>query len=231
MIPKDFKKLEQKTGVKFKNKELLKEALTHRSYLNENPHWPLPDNERLEFLGDAVLELVTTEFLYHTFPDYQEGELTSLRAALVNYEMMARVAKEICLDEFILLSRGEAKDLGKAREVILANSIEALIGAVYLDRGYEISKKFINAVLLKHLEEVIERKLYQDPKSLLQEIIQEKSRVTPIYKVLEESGPDHQRNFLVGVYAGTKLLARGNGFSKQEAERKAAEAALKHLKK
>ena len=225
-----LKDLEKILGIKFKNQDLIKEALTHRSYLNENSSWASQNNERLEFLGDAVLELITTDFLYHKFPDYQEGQMTSLRAALVNYQMLAKVAKEISLDDFIYLSRGEAKDKGRARDVILANAMEALIGAIYLDRGYETASKFIHKSVLSHLKEVIEKKLYRDPKSQLQEIVQEKMRVTPTYRVLEETGPDHNKKFLVGVFFHEKMAAKGMGASKQEAESKAAEAALEKEK-
>ncbi len=223
----DFANLEQKIGVVFKNKDFLKESLTHRSYLNENPKWGLPHNERLEFLGDAVLELASTEALFNRFPDLPEGDLTSIRAALVNYQMLAVVAKEINLDEFILLSRGEAKDTGKAREVILANAFEALLGAIYLDAGYAVSQKFVEKFVMNHLEEVMKNKLYKDPKSLFQEIIQEKMKITPEYKVLSEKGPDHAKIFTVGVYCGDKLTAQGEGSSKQEAEVEAARNALK----
>ncbi|MEK7086951.1 MAG: ribonuclease III, partial [Patescibacteria group bacterium] len=221
-----FKDLEKKLGIKFKNQDLLKEALTHRSYLNENPKWPISHNERLEYLGDAVLELAATDFLYHKFPNYQEGRLTNLRAALVNYQMLAQVAKEISLEKFIFLSRGEAKDAGRARDVILANATEAFLGAVYLDQGYAAASKLIKKIILNHLQEVIEKKLYRDPKSSLQEIIQEKLKVTPTYKVLEETGPDHKKKFLVGVFFAGKMAGKGTGLSKQEAESKAAEASL-----
>lgn len=224
-----FKGFEKKIGILFRNVNLLQEALTHRSYLNENPTWGVGHNERLEYLGDAVLELVVTEFLYQNYPNYQEGQMTSLRAALVNYQMLSRVGKEVSLEESIFLSRGEAKDIGKAREVILANAFEALVGAIYLDQGYETVKKFITKVLLGHLNDIIEQGLFLDAKSLLQEIVQEKLKVTPTYKVLEEQGPDHQKEFLVGVFFDDTLMARGEGSSKQEAEREAAEAALKKL--
>jgi ribonuclease-3 len=221
--------LENKIGFKFKNINLLKEALTHRSYLNEHPNWPVSHNERLEYLGDAVLELVVTEYLFAKYPEKEEGELTSLRAALVNFQMLARVAREASLESFILLSRGEAKDTGRAREVILANAFEAVIGAAYLDQGYEAAKKLVYQFVLPHLDEVVAKRLYKDPKSLLQEIIQEKMKLTPVYKVLEERGPDHQKEFLVGVFFGDSLIAQGKGFSKQEAEIKAAESALANL--
>lgn len=229
-MTRDISKLEKKLGIKFKSKNLLKEALTHRSYLNENPHWPVNHNERLEYLGDAVLELVVTEFLFRTYPDAPEGQLTSFRAALVNYQMLAEVARETGLENYILLSRGEAKDKGKAREVILANALEAVIGALYLDSNYKAAKKFIDKFVLIHLAEVMKKGLYQDPKSRLQEIIQEKFKVTPIYRVLEEAGPAHQKKFLVGVFYDNKLIAKGSGSSKQEAEREAAAAALLKFK-
>ena len=217
---------EKKIDYEFKDKNLLKEALTHRSYLNENPKWEVPNNERLEFLGDAVLELIVTEELYNRYPDYKEGPLTGIRAALVNYVMMATVAKSIDLEKYVLMSRGEAKDTGRARDVILANAIEAVIGAMYLDGGYAPAKKFIAAFVLEHLEEVFKKGLIKDAKSLLQEKAQSEFKITPIYNVLEESGPDHQRVFRVGVYIGEKLLATGSGQAKQDAEVDAAKHAL-----
>ena len=208
----------------------MKEALTHRSYLNENPSWGVSHNERLEFLGDAVLELVVTENLFKRFPNYQEGQMTSIRAALVNYQNMAVVAKSIGLEEFILMSRGEAKDTGRAREVILANAMEALIGAIYLDKGYEIAQKFIDEFVVEmHIEQILTNHLYRDPKSQLQEIIQETLRLTPKYEILEEWGPDHKKIFKSGVYFGSKLAGEGEGYSKQEAEVEAAKNALRAL--
>ncbi len=220
--------LEKKIGAEFENGKLLEEALTHRSYLNEYPGAGA-HNERLEFLGDAVLELIVTEYLFHAYPDYQEGQLTSLRAALVNYQMLSKIAKEIGLDEYLRLSRGEAKDTGRARDVILANAIEALIGAIYLDAGYKGAEAFIKKFVMNHLDEVIENKLYRDPKSTLQEIVQEDFKITPVYKVISETGPDHSKEFVVGVFFGEELKAEGRGLSKQDAEMKAAEAALEEL--
>lgn len=222
--------LENKIGLIFKNKALLKEALTHRSYLNENPSWGAPHNERLEFLGDAVLELAVTENLFNRFPDYPEGQLTSLRAALVNYQTMANAARDMDLGNFILLSRGEAKDIGRAREVILANAMEALIGAVYLDSGYAETKKFTEKFVIDpYLGQIIENHLYKDPKSQLQEVAQEKLKLTPTYQLLEEWGPDHKKIFKMGVFFGDKLIAQGEGYSKQEAEIEAARNALKNV--
>jgi len=216
--------------VKFKNKTPLKEALTHRSYLNENPSWGITNNERLEYLGDAVLELAVSEELFNRFPEYPEGKLTTLRAALVNYITLASIARSIDLDGFVLLSRGEAKDTGRARDVILANVLEALIGAIYIDLSFKEAKTFINKFVMIHLDEIIKNQLYEDPKSLLQEKIQSQLRVTPTYKVLEEKGPDHARIFIVGVYFGEQMIATGEGPSKQAAEVEAAQKALKSLK-
>ena len=222
--------LGQKIGVKFKDFNLLKEALTHRSYLNEHPNWSLPHNERLEYLGDAVLELAVSEALFNKFPNYPEGQLTVLRAALVIYQMLSKLATEIDLDKFVLMSRGERADTSKAREVILANAIEAVIGAIYLDRGFGITEKFIQKFILVHIDEILRTKSYKDAKSELQEIIQEKLRITPTYNVLEESGPAHKRLFRIGVYFGDKFIAEGIGSSKQEGEIEAAKNALKHYK-
>lgn len=220
---------EKKIGYAFREKDLVKEALTHRSYLNERPNWGLPHNERLEFLGDAVLELIVTEELFNRYPAYQEGQLTSLRSALVNYQMLASISRDIELDDFVLLSRGEAKDIGRAREVILANAIEAVIGALYLDGDYKEAKAFVNKFVLTRLDEVMKKGLYKDAKSLLQEKSQSDQKITPTYKVLEETGPDHQKMFTVGVYLDEKLLGKGIGPSKQEAEVDAAKKALEMI--
>lgn len=229
-MKKDISILEKNISVSFENKDILNEALTHRSYLNENPKWNLPHNERLEFLGDAVLELAVTEALYKKFPNSPEGELTVFRAALVNYQTLAAVAAGFALDDFILMSRGEKMDNSKAKEVILANAIEALIGAIYLDRGYKAAEKFIEEKVLAKLPEILKNKSYKDAKSELQEIVQERFKVTPSYKVLEESGPAHKRDFKVGVFFGKDSPeAEGSGTSKQEAETEAAKNALKKI--
>ena len=217
--------LESKIGFVFKNKDLLLTALTHRSYLNENTAWKLDHNERMEFLGDAVLELVVTEYLYKNYPN-PEGEMTNWRAALVNANMLSKVSGEFDLNDYILLSRGEAKDTGRARQYILANAVESLIGAIYLDQGYEPCEKFIDKFILKELETIIEKRLYRDSKSLFQEIAQDKVGITPTYEVLEEWGPDHARNFKVGVFLEKELAGVGQGPSKQEAQQQAAEDAL-----
>ncbi|MBI4225327.1 MAG: ribonuclease III [Candidatus Sungbacteria bacterium] len=218
--------LEEKISVVFENKDLLLQALTHRSYLNENPASPVGHNERLEFLGDAVLELAITEELYAKFPDKPEGELTSFRAALVNAKMLAEVAGDIELNAFMLLSRGEAKDVGRARQYILANAMEALIGAIYLDQGYGVVKDFLMRFVMPRLSEVLEKKLYKDPKSLFQEEAQERVGITPTYEVLREWGPDHDKHFVVGVYLGEELVAEGEGASKQTGQEEAARLGL-----
>lgn len=221
----DLSDLEKQIKVEFNDKKLLKQALTHRSYINENPDIDLENNERLEFLGDAVLEIAVTEYLYHNYEN-PEGELTNWRAALVNARMLAEIAGRIELDNYLLLSKGEAKDKGRARRFILADALEALIGAIYLDRGYDEVRGFIKREVLSELPRVIEEKLYQDPKSRFQEEAQDKVGITPNYKVVNESGPDHNKKFVVGVYLEKELVAKGEGSSKQEAETAAAEAAL-----
>ncbi len=227
----NFLNFEKIVGYNFKNKNLLKEALTHRSFLNEHPQWPVFHNERLEYLGDAVLELVVSEFLFKNYLHYNEGQLTALRAALVNHEILAKVAHLLNLENFLFLSKGELKDKGKGKMAILANAIEALIGAIFLDGGYQKTVSFIKKNILIYLGEIIKKGLYQNPKSQLQEIIQERFKITPVYKVLSEKGPDHQKEFLVGVFKGDKLMAKGKGSSKQEAETKAALSALIKTKK
>lgn len=222
----DLSALESKIKLQFKDRNLLQSALTHRSYLNENRKWPLPHNERLEFLGDAVLELITTEYLYRNFPN-PEGELTNLRSALVNYKMLSEIAQELGIEEYILLSRGEAKDTGRARQVILANAFEALIGAMYMDQGFEVTRTFVNDFVIAKLAGILTAGKVLDPKSKFQELTQEKMGVTPHYKVLAEWGPDHSKSFEVGVFVGEKQVAKGVGSSKQEAEIAAAENGLK----
>mgnify|MGYP000737015360 CR=1 FL=1 len=222
----DFSKLETKLGVKFKNKNLLIQAFCHRSYLNENPDFYLSHNERLEFLGDAVLELVVTEYLYQKYPKKSEGELTNWRAALVNAKMLAEIARELDFNGFLLLSRGEAKELGKARQYILANTFEAFIGSIYLDQGYRKTEEFIKKYLIIKLPEIVKKGLFKDAKSRFQEEAQERVGITPIYKVLDEWGPDHAKHFIVGVFLNRELIAKGEGSSKQEAEEMAAKNAL-----
>lgn len=227
---KDLTKFEKSIGIIFKNKNLLLEAFTHRSYLNENPEWQGEHNERLEFLGDAVLELIVTNHLFSNFRDKAEGELTSYRAALVNANMLSEAAQELELNDYLLLSRGEAKDLGRARQYILANTFEALIGAIYLDQGYESADEFVRKNILARINDVIAKKLFRDPKSLFQERAQDVYGVTPKYDVLKEWGPDHNKHFIVGVYIADELVAEGEGPSKQEAQANAAEEGLRAKK-
>jgi len=223
---KDLSQFESQLSVQFNNKDILLQALTHRSYLNENPSFRLSHNERLEFLGDAVLELVVTEELYKKFPDKPEGELTSFRAALVNAKMLSDVAVDVGINEFLMLSRGEAKDVGRARQYILANAFEAVVGAMYLDQGYDPTQEFISRVLMPRISEVLAKKLYKDPKSLFQEEAQERVGITPTYEVTREWGPDHDKHFVVGVYLNTDLIAEGEGPSKQIAQEEAARNGL-----
>ncbi|MEK7134515.1 MAG: ribonuclease III [Patescibacteria group bacterium] len=223
---KNFSEFEEKIGVEFKNKDLLKQAFTHRSYLNEHPRTGLSHNERLEFLGDAVLELAVTDYLYDAFPNETEGELTSYRAALVNTTSLSRAAQDLNMNKYLLLSKGEAKDTGKAREYILANTFESVLGAIYLDRGHKIAEKFVRARLVPYMEDVIKHRLWQDAKSHFQEEAQERVGATPSYKVLGEVGPDHEKEFTVGVFLKTEIVAEGQGRSKQDAEQEAARKAL-----
>ncbi|NQV88150.1 MAG: ribonuclease III [Parcubacteria group bacterium] len=222
----DFTQFEKLAGVKFKDKNLLKQAFLHRSYINENKGSGLDHNERLEFLGDAVLELVITEELYEKYPAKPEGELTSYRSALVNAVTCAQVATNLSVNDFLLLSRGEAKDTGRARQFILANTLEAIIGAIYLDQGYESAKKFIAKNISPLIDDIIEKRAWIDAKSLFQEKAQEVDGITPAYKTVKETGPDHDKKFTVGVYLGKELVISGEGDSKQEAEQDAARKAL-----
>ncbi len=224
---KNFPLLENKLGVKFKNINILYQAFVHRSYLNEHHDFALGQNERLEFLGDAVVELVVTEYLYNQYEN-PEGELTNWRAALVNAKMLASVAYEIGMEPYLFLSHGEAKDAGtKARDYIMANAFEAVVGAIYVDQGYDGAKQFIARYVITKLPYILENGLYMDAKSRFQESAQELIGVTPTYRVLEESGPDHDKMFKVGIFLEKELIASGMGSSKQEAQTEAAEAALK----
>ncbi len=222
----DFAALASQLGLTFKDLNLLVEAVTHRSYLNENRSFAGAHNERLEFLGDAVLELAVTHFLFKRYPTKPEGDLTAYRAALVNTISLAEASQRVGVNDYLLLSKGEAKDTGRARIIILADAFEAIIGAVYLDQGYDAAEAFIAKHLHSKLDEVIEKRAYQDAKSRFQEAAQDKRGVTPAYETLDEVGPDHDRIFTVGVYLGRVEVARGQGRSKQEAEQAAAQAGL-----
>jgi ribonuclease-3 len=212
-------------NLSFNNLALLEEALTHRSFLNENKD-ARAHNERLEFLGDAVLELAITRFLFDKFPTKPEGDLTAFRAALVNTVSLAESAEGMGLGNHLFLSRGESKDTGRARQIILANAFEALIGALYLDQGYDAAEAFIGKYLYPKMDTILNARSWQDAKSKYQELAQERHSTTPAYRTLAEVGPDHDKRFTVGVYLGDKEIARGEGQSKQEAEQAAARAAL-----
>lgn len=222
----DFSGFEKRIGFVFQDKELLKTAFTHRSYVNENRATVKAHNERLEFLGDAVLELVITDFLFHKYPDRPEGELTAFRAALVNTQSISDAAVTLNMNEYLLLSRGEAKDTGRARQYILANAFEALIGALYLDRGYEAAHAFIEATLFEKIEKIVSERTWQDAKSYFQEKAQETHSKTPAYELVAEVGPDHDKKFVSAVLIGDERVAEGEGRSKQEAEQAAARKAL-----
>jgi ribonuclease III len=227
MKEKNFEEFEQIIGVNFNDKDILKQSLTHRSYINENRNLKNGHNERLEFLGDAVLELVITDYLYQEYPEKNEGDLTSIRSALVNAQTCAEVAKNININDFLLLSRGEAKDTGRARQYILANALEAVIGAIYLDLGYNKAKDFILKFITPMTDKIIEDELWIDAKSKFQEKAQDKVGITPSYKTIKETGPDHDKKFTVGVFLGDQKVAEGDGDSKQDAEQSAARHALK----
>lgn len=225
----DFSVLENKLNIEFKDKELLKRAFCHRSYINENKDFKGNHNERLEFLGDAVLEIIVSDELFHNFPEKEEGFLTSIRAALVCSKMLYRVAKELNLSEFLLLSKGERKEKGKARQEILANTTEAFIGALYLDQGLKACKKFILGNIMTKVQSIMENEEFIDAKSNFQELAQEKESITPRYDILKEWGPDHSKTFVAGAFLDDKLIAQGEGRSKQEAEEAAAKKALEKI--
>jgi len=226
MHKQDYNKVAQALGLQFKDATLLKQAFVHRSYLNEHHTFSLEHNERLEFLGDAVLELIVTEYLYNNYPN-PEGEMTNWRASLVNSQSLAETGRELELEKYLLLSKGEAKDTNpKARNYILANTVEAIIGAIYLDSGFESAKDFVMKNILTKLPYILKNKLYLDSKTHFQELAQEKFSITPNYKLLSEEGPDHNKMFEIGVFIGNNIIAKGNGSSKQEAQMNAAQAAL-----
>ncbi|NCN99784.1 ribonuclease III [Candidatus Falkowbacteria bacterium] len=229
MTNNTFLKLQKNLGVTFKNEDLLRQALVHRSYLNEHPDFRIGHNERLEFLGDAVLEIIVTEFLYLNFTSTPEGDLTNWRASLVNAHLLYEVADQLDVEDSLYLSRGEARDKNKkSRQFILANAMEAIIGAIYLDQGMAVAKKFVLKNIVSRLDDILRDQSYLDPKSLFQEKSQEKKGLTPHYKILDEKGPDHAKLFTVGLYIGEEKIADGDGSSKQEAQ---VDAAAKGLKK
>lgn len=219
--------LESELGLHFNDSVILEQAFTHRSYLNEHPKTGLEHNERLEFLGDAVLELVVTDYLYRNYPN-PEGDLTNWRSALVKTESLSSVAAALDLDRFLRLSKGESKGNARSRALIHANCVEALIGAIYLDQGYDAAKAMVEKHIISRLETILKEGTWVDPKSKFQEMAQEHDSATPHYKVLEEVGPDHDKLFVVGVYVGSELRGKGEGSSKQAAQQQAAAAALEH---
>lgn len=223
----NFSEFEQMLGVTFEDQSILKRAFTHRSYINEHKGSGLAHNERLEFLGDAVLELVVTRYLFEKYPDSPEGELTSYRASLVNTITIAEAAADFGMGDFLLLSKGETRDTGRARQYILANTFEAVIGAMYLDQGYEAAHAFIEGTLFHKIDEIVKQGLWRDAKSLLQEQAQDKEGITPTYSVVSERGPDHDKDFLVAVFLKEEQIAQARGKSKQEAQQHAAAKALK----
>ena len=224
--PTDLIELQKLLRVTFADTNILLTAITHRSYLNEHREATWDHNERLEFLGDAVLELVVTDYLFAEYPEKPEGELTAIRAALVNTISLSAAAETLGVNEYLLMSKGEAKDLGRARQYILANVFEACIGAIYIDQGYEAAKVFIADRLFSKTEEIVRKRLWQDAKSRFQELSQEQVSVTPTYETVGQSGPDHDRVFTVGVFLRSEKVAEGTGRSKQEAEQQAAEKAI-----
>jgi len=224
-----YKKLEEKINLTFKSSDLLRQAFVHRSYLNEHRNSKMQSNERLEFLGDAVLELVVTEHLYSHYPN-PEGDLTNWRSALVKGEMLAKVARELSLGDYLLLSHGEEKSGGREKDYLLANTLEALIGLIYLEMGYKKSQTFIHQFLLVHLEYILASGAHIDAKSHLQELAQDKVGLTPSYKLQHQEGPDHDKMFTMGAFIGERMVGKGEGASKQAAEQSAAEDALKRLK-
>lgn len=223
--------LEEKIGSNFKDKDLLKTAFIHRSFLNEHPNEKLPHNERLEFLGDSVLGFVISNYLYKKYPNHPEGDLTNFRSSIVNARILSKVAKNLNLGDYLYLSRGEEATGGRDRQYILANTYESLLGAIFLDRGLDKATDFVNKTLVPHLTDIIKKKLYKDYKSQLQEISQAKFNITPSYKLISERGPDHTKIFEIGVYLDKKLIAKGTGKSKQTSEQEAAKIALEKTDK
>jgi ribonuclease-3 len=224
-----LQEFQDRLGLTFHDIALLERAFIHRSYLNEHPKLGLEHNERLEFLGDAVLELVVTDYLYRHYPN-PEGDLTNWRSALVKTESLAAVAAALGIAQYFKLSRGEAKGNARSHALISANAVEALIGAMYLDQGYDVAKEFITDHVISRLPGILKEGSWLDPKSRFQELAQDQYGLTPSYRVLAEDGPDHDKIFTIGVYVGDKLFGKGEGSSKQAGQQVAAQAALDHLK-
>ncbi|MBU1133060.1 ribonuclease III [Patescibacteria group bacterium] len=225
----DFKKIQKILGIKLKDETLFKTAFTHRSYLNEHPKYENPSNERLEFLGDAVLQLLSSEYLFKNYPDHPEGDLTNFRSSVVCTSSIGKEAKRLDYGELLLLSNGEESTGGREREYILANTFEAVLGALFLEKGLAQCRKFVERELMHKIEDVIKNDEYKDAKSLFQESAQDKFNITPVYKILRSWGPDHQKMFKVGVFIGKDTWGIGKGNSKQKAEQGAAETALEKI--
>ena len=230
MVANSLAKLQKNIGVSFNNEDLIRQAMVHRSYINEHPDFKIGHNERLEFLGDAVLEIVVTEFLYLNFTETPEGDLTNWRASLVNAKMLYEIARELEIEECLYLSKGESRDKNKkSRQFILANAVEAIIGAMYLDQGIEAAQKFILKNVVSKLDDILSSQSYLDPKSHFQEKAQEVRGITPHYQILDEQGPDHAKVFTVGLYLDEELISSGKGLSKQEAQVDAATRGIKKM--
>lgn len=226
----EFSELEKALKINFRNKGLLAQAFVHRSFLNEHRGEGLISNERLEFLGDSVLNFIVSQYLYLTYPDHPEGDLTNFRASIVKTNFLSKISQVLSLGDYILMSRGEEESGGRKRETILADTLEAFLGAFFIDQGIEVCEQFVQKNIVPHLSLIIKEKSYRDYKSRLQEHTQTERDGTPIYRVLSMEGPDHNRVFRVGVYVHKKLIGKGDGKSKQEAEQEAARAALDKLK-
>jgi ribonuclease-3 len=224
-----LEKLQNKIKIKFNNPQLLKRALTHRSYLNENRQKELRSNERLEFLGDAVLELWATQHLFYLYPQKPEGKLTNIRSAIVCTQSLAEIANKLDLGEYLLLSKGESRGGGRKNPSLLADTFEAVVGAIYQDQDWETTSRFLDKQLLNKLKKIGEKQEVKDAKTKLQEIVQAKLKLTPHYKIIEESGPDHAKEFTAAVYYGQEKITEGEGRSKSEAENLAAKKALTKL--
>lgn len=226
----EINELEKKLNITFNNKKLLINALTHRSYLNENDDVK-ENNERLEFLGDAVLELIISDHLYRAYPDRAEGDLTSFRSALVRTESLAQASRELDYGKHLRLAKGEEESGGRDKDYILANTFEAILGAIYLDKGYQECRGLVERTLIKRIENIVEKRLDIDSKTKIQEIAQARFKLTPTYEVIKEKGPDHDKEFITTIRLGKRIIGKGKGSSKQRAEEDAATEGLKYLEK
>ncbi|KKS60331.1 ribonuclease III [candidate division WWE3 bacterium RIFOXYD1_FULL_43_17] len=230
-MPFDFDKTKQILGPDLDDENLFKTAFTHRSYLNEHHECENPSNERLEFLGDAVLQLLSSEFLYKTYPEAPEGEMTNYRSSVVCTSSLAQEAKRMGYGSLLLLSNGEEATGGREREYILANTFEAVLGALYLDRGLEICRQFLEKELFSKISNIVDNDIFKDSKSQFQEMAQDKFGITPVYQIIDSWGPDHEKTFKMGVFIGKESWGIGEGKSKQRAEQAAAESGLKRMEK